>query len=83
MYRLCLNVKEKCPRHPRYNPAEGAAGICGACFMCTALFELYQIAERGRREIEPARREFEQRVNQYLNRRSRPRPLQRAAQNAA
>lgn len=34
----------RCPKHTRYNPAEGRGAIRGCCAGCEAAFEAYQAA---------------------------------------
>lgn len=42
-----FNLKVKCYKHPRYNPAvHFEAGIIGGCVRCSQLWELYKFARK-------------------------------------
>jgi hypothetical protein len=84
MYHVKGEIREKCPRHPRYDPAaHGAGAIIGGCHLCVSLFHLHQTVEQMNRPIEEARRRFQDLVGQYLNRATRPKPAKGASQIAA
>lgn len=83
MYQLRIDIREKCPRHPRYDPRQGQGAIRGACILCSGLWRLHLAADEAHRRLEVPIRDFEQLVNQYLNRRTRPKTARRAAQIAA
>jgi hypothetical protein len=40
-YRVHLNIRKSCKKHPRYSPeAQGEGGIMGGCIHCYALLDL-------------------------------------------
>jgi hypothetical protein len=41
--KVAERVKDKCGRHPRYNPErDGRGGINGGCYACFSLYNLQQ-----------------------------------------
>jgi hypothetical protein len=42
MLKLTLKVRQKCEKHPRYDPEkDGEAGIKGGCARCALLYKLF------------------------------------------
>jgi|HubBroStandDraft_1064217.scaffolds.fasta_scaffold1519434_1 hypothetical protein len=53
MLKFKLKVREKCNKHPRYDPEkDGEAGIKGGCERCTVLYKIF-------RQLDAARAIFE------------------------
>jgi hypothetical protein len=45
MLKTKVSMKLACPKHRRYNPADGPGAIRGGCLFCVRLWSLYQSAE--------------------------------------
>ena len=50
-WRDRLSVYARCPKHPRFNPANGVGAVKVGCRYCTELTVLYRFVEQLRRRI--------------------------------